>query len=330
MRAGGSGNRYFHRNQQYSVVALTDSSGSIKERYSYNAYGTLGIYDSSDSPLATSNLENRYTYTGREWDEELDLYHFRARMHDSSTGRFCSRDPIGYRDGVNAYQNNFFLQELDPTGTLRITTAASNYQYPEIANCGTITPVIFHALKFERTETNCEGYFIQKVDVYCSAGTCGDCPTKVPAKPNVTFYEGFPVEVNNSTYDQGIMPWTEVTDMFQLPLPSRGPDRPSCMRHRSVGEVKFFCKWGGPGDTGIGDLETDPAWQRNREYLDNDCAVLHTPGTLLSTRDKPDFWDNADFFEGPEVHWANVEYECCPCVGDSYYRAETSPGPKDM
>jgi RHS repeat-associated protein len=104
MRSGGGGNRYYHRNQQYSVIALSDGGGTIKERYAYDAYGGLTILSSSLSPLTTSAENNRYTYTGREFDEALDLYHYRARVYDSATGRFCSRDPIGYVDGNNLYQ----------------------------------------------------------------------------------------------------------------------------------------------------------------------------------------------------------------------------------
>ena len=86
MRAGGSGDRYYHRNQQYSVVALTDSSGSIKERYSYSAFGTPAILDASGSTLTTSADNNRYSYTGREWDDALGLYHYRARLYGSVSG----------------------------------------------------------------------------------------------------------------------------------------------------------------------------------------------------------------------------------------------------
>jgi len=62
---------------------------------------------------------NRYTFTGREWDEELELYHYRARMYDPLSGRFCSRDPIGF-DGSkwNTYEyvSGSPLVSLDPTG----------------------------------------------------------------------------------------------------------------------------------------------------------------------------------------------------------------------
>ena len=73
MRAGGSGDRYYHRNQQYSITALTDSSGNVTERYAYAGYGKLSVFDGAGATLATSADNNRYTYTGREWDETQHL-----------------------------------------------------------------------------------------------------------------------------------------------------------------------------------------------------------------------------------------------------------------
>ena len=58
-----------HSNQQYSVTAVTTSAGSIAERYAYNAYGEPSILDGSGSVIANSAINNRYSYTGREWDE---------------------------------------------------------------------------------------------------------------------------------------------------------------------------------------------------------------------------------------------------------------------
>jgi len=116
MRAGTGGTRYYHRGQQYSVIAMTNGGGSITERYAYSVYGTPTITDASGTTLTTSAENNRYTYTGREFDEALGLYHYRARMYDSVAGRFCSRDPIGYSDGLNLYRNYFSLAATDPTG----------------------------------------------------------------------------------------------------------------------------------------------------------------------------------------------------------------------
>jgi RHS repeat-associated protein len=116
MRAGTGGNRYYHRNQQYSVIAMSNGGGTITERYAYSAYGTPTITDASGTALTTSADNNRYTYTGREFDEALSLYHYRARMYDSASGRFCSRDPIGYYDGYNAYRAYFVGADTDPLG----------------------------------------------------------------------------------------------------------------------------------------------------------------------------------------------------------------------
>jgi len=114
MRAGTGGNRYYHRGQQYSVVGLTNGSGSVVERYAYSAYGGVDTFDGAG--VATSSSDNRYTYTGREWDNDLDLYHYRARMYCSLSGRFVSRDPIGYVDGYSQYGSYFAISDLDPSG----------------------------------------------------------------------------------------------------------------------------------------------------------------------------------------------------------------------
>jgi RHS repeat-associated protein len=118
MRSGSGNLVYLHRNQQYSVSAITDGSGFITERYAYSAYGTPTITDASGTTRTTTAIGNRYTFTGREWDRSLALYHYRARMYDSTCGRFVSRDPIGYVDGQNLYPGYFFLDFTDPEGTL--------------------------------------------------------------------------------------------------------------------------------------------------------------------------------------------------------------------
>jgi RHS repeat-associated protein len=109
---------YYHRNQQYSVTALTDSTGAVLERYAYSAYGVPTIANASGTVLTSSAHNNRYLYTGREWDNDIQQYHYRARMYDASLGRFCSRDPIGYEGGpsVYLYVLGRVLDFVDPSG----------------------------------------------------------------------------------------------------------------------------------------------------------------------------------------------------------------------
>jgi RHS repeat-associated protein len=108
-----------HGNQQYSVTAITNSSAGVVERYAYQAYGEPTILDASASVLSSSSIDNRYTYTGREWDGTVGLYHFRARWMSGLTGRFLTRDPIGYSGsmyGLNEYCEGNPQSRVDPKG----------------------------------------------------------------------------------------------------------------------------------------------------------------------------------------------------------------------
>jgi RHS repeat-associated protein len=116
--SSSTGTSSFCCNQQYSVTAVTTSTGSIAERYAYSAYGQPTILDASASVLSNSAINNRYTYTGREWDATLGLHHFRARWMSPCAGRFLGRDPIGYEDGLNLSSCMISLSRMDPTGTL--------------------------------------------------------------------------------------------------------------------------------------------------------------------------------------------------------------------
>ena len=54
--------------------------------------------------VTQSAVGNPYLYTGREYDPESGLYFYRARHYDPVTGRFLQRDPLGYVDGLSAYE----------------------------------------------------------------------------------------------------------------------------------------------------------------------------------------------------------------------------------
>jgi RHS repeat-associated protein len=113
----GTAALYYHRNQQYSIVGLSDAAGTLVERYAYTAYGELTILAPNRTARATSSFQNRYTYTGREWDPTLRLYYFRARWLEPKAGRFIGRDPLGYVDGMGLYGAYFAVRGVDPNGT---------------------------------------------------------------------------------------------------------------------------------------------------------------------------------------------------------------------
>jgi RHS repeat-associated protein len=107
---------YYHRNQQYSITAVSDGGGTVVERYAYSAYGKVTIADGTGTQISNSGISNRYSYTGREWDDGLSLYHYRARMYDAVAGRFVSRDPIGFAGGLNLYALLDSTVGMDPSG----------------------------------------------------------------------------------------------------------------------------------------------------------------------------------------------------------------------
>jgi len=105
----------FNRNQQYSITAVSNGGGSVVERY---AYSQVTIFDDSGSQISDSAISNRYTFTGREWDDGLSLYHYRARMYDAVGGRFVSRDLIGFADGYSLHRGYFVSNATDPEGKI--------------------------------------------------------------------------------------------------------------------------------------------------------------------------------------------------------------------
>ena len=117
LRCAGSTYHYYHHNQQFSTIGLTNSSGVVVERYGYTAYGELSLTSGSGGSRSWSTNSNRYLYTGREWDDSVKLFYFRARWYDPVVGRFVGRDPYTYVDGLNAYRSYFAATFLDASGT---------------------------------------------------------------------------------------------------------------------------------------------------------------------------------------------------------------------
>lgn len=109
---------WYHKNHLGSVVALTDGQGSVVERYEYDPYGKLTIYDANDSVLINSAIGNIYYFTGREYDFETGLYHYRARSLHPGLGRFMQHDPLLYVDamGLYHYVGNMPTGMVDPRG----------------------------------------------------------------------------------------------------------------------------------------------------------------------------------------------------------------------
>jgi RHS repeat-associated protein len=90
--SGTTDRRFLHADERGSVVAVTDSSGSVLSVDTYDEYG-----------IPRSTNAGRFQYTGQAWLPELGMYYYKARIYSPSLGRFLQTDPIGYGDGLNWY-----------------------------------------------------------------------------------------------------------------------------------------------------------------------------------------------------------------------------------
>ena len=218
----------YHRNQQYSITAMTTSSGAVAERYAYTAYGQPTILNASGSVLTSSAVGNRYTYTGREWDETLGLHHFRARWMSPLAGRFLGRDPIGYEDGVSIYlfvrlQSLF---QLDPSGMqIPKRDEENTIEFPVPITIPEIGPVQID-LNFSQSgckkpgecmvdcnkpEDWCRFFFVAvlspKSAVFQTYRTdSGDCRSDINRAPKsnilITFTDGSTCNLEDTTFDE--------------------------------------------------------------------------------------------------------------------------------
>jgi RHS repeat-associated protein len=116
---------YYHADGLGSIAALTDNHGTPKASYTYDAFGN----DAPPSPPPPpSSVTNPFRYTGRELDSETDLYYYRARYYDPSTGRFLSEDPVRLGDGgpsLYRYVRNNPVNLVDPSGAQEATAAGA-------------------------------------------------------------------------------------------------------------------------------------------------------------------------------------------------------------
>ena len=120
---------YVLQDQQFNVLAITDGSGDIIERYEYTLYGERTIMNADYAVLGSSAYTMNMGFQGLFHDTETGLVYNRNRMLNITTGRFIQRDPLGYPDGMNTYAAYHVMGgTLDPMG---LVTYALNAVIPK-------------------------------------------------------------------------------------------------------------------------------------------------------------------------------------------------------
>ncbi len=138
---------YYLTDANMNVTCLTDTGGDAVERYVYDPYGNVTVYNSDWSATVAwaASKKNNIRYCGYYFDNETGLYSVRNRTLHPYLG-WLQRDPTGqYADGANLYEyvSSNPLGYADPFGaqkepvkqiTFTVTRAGGTY-----ATLGTFT-----------------------------------------------------------------------------------------------------------------------------------------------------------------------------------------------
>ena len=123
--SGTAGSIYYFKDKLGSISDIVDQNGTVLQKYDYAAFGKiLSIKDRNGVDItATPLIKNAFTFTAREYDEEIDMYFYRARYYDANIGRFIQSDPdpgslSRPATVINkyAYVSNTPTKFTDPTG----------------------------------------------------------------------------------------------------------------------------------------------------------------------------------------------------------------------
>ena len=99
---------YYTCDPWFKITALIETDGTVAERYAYNPYGETtfltGAWALVGGTGAASAYANEILYAGYRHDPETGLYLARRRYHHPTLGRWTTRDPIGYDDGMSLYE----------------------------------------------------------------------------------------------------------------------------------------------------------------------------------------------------------------------------------
>jgi len=115
---------YYHSDASHNVRLLTDDTGTITDKYDYQAFGP--------SINTVGGTVNVYRFAGERLDATTGLIYLRARYYDPDTGRFISRDPFdgNMRDPVSLhrylYANMNPVTYYDPTGRFSIAETTTS------------------------------------------------------------------------------------------------------------------------------------------------------------------------------------------------------------
>jgi len=114
--------RYFHKDHLGSISIITNETGAVLERLSYDAWGKRRNPNGTDDPAGAITSQASRGYTGHEELDAVGLVHMNGRVYDPLLARFGTPDPTTENpfstQGWNRYSyvSNSPLNFTDPSG----------------------------------------------------------------------------------------------------------------------------------------------------------------------------------------------------------------------
>ena len=102
----------------WNVTALSNTTGTIQERYTYTAYGQPTFLTPTFGSRTSSSYNWETLYAGYRSETGTELFHVRHRVLNAAIGTWVQRDPYRYSSDVNLYQytNAMPISSIDPRG----------------------------------------------------------------------------------------------------------------------------------------------------------------------------------------------------------------------
>jgi RHS repeat-associated protein len=123
----GANRSYYLFDGLGSVVAVTNSSGSVTNSYTYDPFGVT-----TETKALLTDVFNPWRYAGQYQDTTTGLYKMGARYYQPELGRWTQQDPSGQEANAYLYAGGNPVNFVDPNGTLSfnpiLTTPCLPYQ----------------------------------------------------------------------------------------------------------------------------------------------------------------------------------------------------------
>jgi RHS repeat-associated protein len=123
---------YYTNDANMNVTGLVNATnGTVVERYTYDPYGKVSMFDASWGARATSSYGNEVLYCGYRYDTETGMYQVRHRTYHPTMGSWSERDPAGYVKSPNLlnYVDQQPLIHLDPMGLITASVTLHTGKY---------------------------------------------------------------------------------------------------------------------------------------------------------------------------------------------------------